>query len=349
MKVKQTLFLIGFLLLAIKPVLAGPQSTTYELKEYGVNSGGTEGSNSTSYSLFGVAGEPDTGKIQSTTYQANNGLIYTIIANVPPAPALTNPSSYYNKLKLVLATGGNPTDTQFAIAISTDNFATDTKYVQSDNTVGAVLGPEDWQTYATWGGASGFNIIGLASSTTYTVKVAAKQGNFTQSPWGPTAQAATVGAQFSLSVSPNSINLGNLTPGTVITSGTAVSVTVSTNGVLGASIYVAGLNTGLLSPRVSYTISSSSNNLTSIAEGYGLRGTTVSQTSGGPMEIIAPYNGAGNNVGVADPNKRLIFDSTNAPVTTGVGSFEIKAKAGSTAPASPDYVDTLTIVASGAF
>ena len=67
------------------------------------------------------------------------------------------------------------------------------------------------------------------------------------------------------------------------------------------------------------------------------------------MEITSPYNGAANNVGIIDTNKRLIFDSTSAPVTTGQGSFELQAKPSSTAPAASDYADTLTIIATGSF
>lgn len=48
---------------------AGPQSTTYELEEYGFGSGGTEGIGTTSpsYTMFGTAGEVDNGKIDSAS------------------------------------------------------------------------------------------------------------------------------------------------------------------------------------------------------------------------------------------------------------------------------------------
>ena len=91
-------------------------------------------------------------------------------ANVPPTPTLTNPASHYDRLKLVLATGGNPSDTKYLIAISDDDFAT-TKYVQADNSLGTSQALTNYQTYATWGGASGFYVLGLAPSTTYKVMV----------------------------------------------------------------------------------------------------------------------------------------------------------------------------------
>lgn len=338
---------------------AGPVSTNYELKDYTFGGGGTQDSDSANYSIFGVLGETEFGQPSSANYKAGEGLVYTLQANVPPAPTFTNPSSFYNKLKIVVGEGGNPSDAKYAIAISTDNFATDTKYVQNDNTVGAALGLEDWQTYASWGGASGINTIGLSPGTTYTVKVAAKRGNYTETGFGPTAQAATVNASltFDIDVSasdtetdpPFSLSIGELTAATVITAGNKIWVDVDTNGTGGANIYVYGANVGLKSTAANYTITAVSNNLAAISEGYGARGSTVAQTSGGPMRKVAPFDGIGDNVGILDSAKRIIFDSTNQPVTAGRVSFEIKAKASNVAKAASDYADTLTVIASATF
>jgi len=68
-------------------------------------------------------------------------------ANVPGAPTFTNPSNYYNKLKIVIKHSSNPTDAQYAIAVSNDNFVSNTKYVQSDTTLGTT---PVWQTYTSW-------------------------------------------------------------------------------------------------------------------------------------------------------------------------------------------------------
>lgn len=181
------LFLISIVSFAL-PVLAGPVSNNYELKEYGFGAGGTENSTSTNYKVLGVAGEVESSKSTSTNYQAGAGLVYTMMANVPPAPAFTNPANYYNKLHLILNTGGNPTDTLFAIAISTDNFASDTKYVQADRTPGSA---PVWQNYSSWGGGTGIDVIGLLPNQAYFVKVAAKQGNFTVGPFGPVSTVST--------------------------------------------------------------------------------------------------------------------------------------------------------------
>lgn len=341
------------------PAYAGPTSTNYELKDYTFGGGGTQDSDSTNYSIFGVAGEIEFGQPGSANYKAGAGLVYTLQADVPPAPTFTNPSSFYNKLKIVINEGGNPSDAKYAIAISTDNFATDTKYVQSDNTVSSTLGLEDWQTYTAWGGATGINIIGLSPNITYTVKVAAKRGNYTETGFGPTAQAATVGSQLSFDIDvastdtetdpPFSVSIGELTVATVITAPNKVWIDVDTNGTGGANVYVYGANAGLTSSATSYTIGAVSNNLAAISEGYGARGSTVAQSSGGPMRKVAPFDGAGDNVGVLDSSKRIIFDSTNQPVTAGRASFELKAKASNVTKAATDYADTLTVIASATF
>jgi hypothetical protein len=338
---------------------AGPTSSTYELKAYSFGSGGTTTDTSSNYNLLGISGEQSGDQSSSSTYKTGSGLVFTQQADVPSAPTFTNPSHYYNKLHLVINTSGNATDATYAIAISTDNFSTDTKYVQSDNTIGTVLGAEDWQTYTAWGSSSGIDIIGLNPGVTYTVKAEAQQGNFTQTGFGPTAQATTENPSLSFDIdvsptdtetaAPYSLSIGDLTAGSVITASDKVWVDVDTNGTAGASVYVQDSNSGLNSTSASYTISALSGNLSSVSEGYGAQGASATQTSGGPLEIVSPYNGASNVVGTLDTTKRIIFDSTAAPVIAGRASFEIKAKASAVTKAAGDYSDTLTLVASAAF
>src|SRR3972149_5623688 len=103
----------GFFLIFVMPA-----STNYQLKDFGFGSGGTGNSTSTNYSINGISGEQSAGNLDGASYDLGSGLIYTNQANVPPAPTFTDPSNYYNKLKIVLDTGSNPSDTKFAIAIS---------------------------------------------------------------------------------------------------------------------------------------------------------------------------------------------------------------------------------------
>lgn len=321
---------------------AGPQSTTYEIKSYDFGSGGIATDSSSTYSLFGNTGQTDGSTLNSTNYSALPGLSYTIMSNTPGAPTVSNNSnSYYNKLNVTLDTASNPTDTVYAIQVVSSG----TQYVQADDTLGAT---PVWQTNNAWG-ASGFTMIGLIPGTSYTVSAAAQQGNFTQSGFGPSTTVSTANPTFSYSLNSNSVTFPQLVPGSVQISTTTVTITMSTNGVAGGTIYGYDTNNGLLSSSTSYTIAATSTNLASAAEGYGLRATTVSQTSGGPMEKITPYDGIGNNVGMLDSSKRAIFDSTGSPVVAGTGTFELQAKAGATAKVASDYADLITIIAAAAF
>ena len=123
--------------LAISLVLfAAPTSTNYTLRTYDIGVGGAS-SSSTNYELHAGTGS-QSGSVQSSaTYSNQSDGKGVVNAAVPPAPSFTNPSNYYDRLRLVLATGGNAADTKYLIAVSTDNFAT-TQYVQTDNGLPAV-------------------------------------------------------------------------------------------------------------------------------------------------------------------------------------------------------------------
>ncbi|MBI5621080.1 hypothetical protein HY949_04820 [Candidatus Gottesmanbacteria bacterium] len=342
----------------LHPAWAGPVSTNYQLKQYGFGSGGSQNSTSTNYATHTTTGETETGKLASTNFKIGAGLSFTLQAEGPPAPTFTNPASYYNKLKLVVNKGGNASDATYAVAISTDNFVSDTKYVQSDMTVGAGLGLEDWMTYTAWGGTTGVNIIGLAQNTTYYVKSVAKKGKYTQTGYGPTASATTVNPSltFDIDVSatdtdtepPFGIQFSDLLAGSVIDSPKKVWVDLATNGESGGKVYIYGQNAGLSSATTSYTIPSATGDLTSASEGFGAQGASATQTTGGPLTMSAPYNGTSNTVGITDTAIRDIFSSTN-PITGGRGSFALKAKSSSVTPASDDYSETLTVIASASF
>lgn len=338
-----------------------PSSSNFKMVNFGFGAGGTATSSSTNYSLFGTLGQVDQGSPSSSNYFLGAGLEYTLQASVPAAPTFTNPSSWYNKLKIVINKGGvDPSDTKYAIAIASGSGTF--QYVQNDNTVGDTLGLEDWQTYSTWGGATGTNIIGLYPSTTYTVKVAAEHGQFyTQFFWSPTATASTTNSTLSFDIDiaptdqstgpPYILDIGQLNPGSVTTATDKVWVSIDTNANTGGVIYVQGANTGLQSSSVSHTISALSTDLApgGVTEGYGVQNNSTTQTSGGPMRSVSPYDGSGENVGILDTAKRTIYDSTGAPVTNGRVSFKIKAKAASTTPAANDYSDTITVLVAGSF
>lgn len=334
-------------------LLVMPASTDFKLKDYGFGSGGVANGTSPNYALSAITGEQSGSGETSPSYQIGPGLFFTNQANVPGAPTFTNPSNYYNKLWIVLDTGSNPSDTKFAIAISADNFAT-TNYVQSDDTVGAILGSEDYQTNATWG-AGGFYVIGLSANTTYKVKVKAMQGKFTETGYGPTATAATVNPTLAFGIRttsqsspPFSINFGSMIPSSINTSPENILISLDTNSAHGGSVYVYGANAGLNSAGTVHKIDSVTGNLGILGEGFGAQGVSATQTTGGPLNIAAIYNAGGDIVGIIDQNVRNIFDTAN-PIGGGSASFALKAKPAATAPPANDYSELLTVIAAGSF
>jgi hypothetical protein len=352
-KKKQYFFGTRWLLLIF---LALPASTSYELKDFGFGSGGGSGT-STNYGITGISGEQSAGKLSGTTYDLGSGMVFTNQANVPSAPSFTNPANYYNKLLVTLVPGENPSDTLYAIAISSDNFVT-TSYVQSDDTVGATLGAEDYQTYTNWGGVSGTLIIGLSANTTYKVKVKAIQGSKTETDYGPVATQSTVGAKLSFDIdvsasdtetaAPFATNLGNLNPGNVTNSTEQIWIDFDTNAENGGRVYIKGANAGLQSVRAGYTISSVSGNLAALQEGFGLQGVSATQSAGGPFTLTPAYSLTSDNVAISDTTVREVFTAPS-PVANGRGRLLLKAKASSVTPAASDYQEVLTIITSASF
>lgn len=330
---------------------AFPASTNYSIKSYEFGGGG--GSlDSASYGLEAILGQVSA-SMSSALYNVRSGLIFAQMSNVPPAPSLTNSSNWYNKLLLIIDVGGNPSDTKFAVAISDDNWVT-TKWVQSDNIVGTTLGIEDYQTYVNWGSGTGENIIGLTSNTTYRVRVKALQGEFTGTDLGPQASAATSAITLSFDIDvastdtnsdpPYNVDFGALTTGSVSTATNKIWVDLSTNAEYGGFVYVYGTNNGLRSSDTNYTITSATANLASAGEGYGLQASNVSG-----LTTTSPYNGSSESVGLVDTTIREILNSSSTPVTNGRASVTLKVRTTSTTPASNDYSDTLTVIASGSF
>jgi len=228
-----------FLYSAPTAFAANPSSATYQLRDYGFGAGGTASSSSDTYRVTGISGQMEGGQPFSDTYKIGGGLVFMLMANVPPAPAFTNPASNYDRLKVVINVGGNPTDATYAIAISTDDFASDTRYVKSDFTIGATLTASDFKDYSTgWNGASGRFITSLLSNTNYYVKVKAKAGNFSESSWGPTASITTSDPSLSFGLDTSSITFSNLNSGNSYTDASKqTTLTTSTNAYNGYIIY----------------------------------------------------------------------------------------------------------------
>lgn len=336
-----------------------PASTNYELHDFGFGSGGGANLDSTNYSITGQTGELSAGnRLEGSTYDLGAGLTFTRQANVPGAPTFTNESTDYNKLHFIIDTGGNPSDTLFAIAISADDFVT-TQYIKNDNTVTDVLTTSDYQTYTNWGGASGEDVIGLLPNTTYKIKVKAWHDAFTETELGPEASASTSNPSLTFDIdisntdqetsAPYTISMGTLPPGVVTTATDKIWIDLATNGDGGGFVYVYSSNAGLKSTATNYTILSSSTNLSSVGEGFGLQADSDSESDGGPLVATAPFDGTSENVGAITTTSQTIFHSSSAPITGGRGSLSVKAKASAQTPAASDYSETITMIASSTF
>ena len=319
-------------------------SNTYKLNSYSIGPGGTNSAASSTYRTQSNAGEIS-GTGNSTTYTEYSGAVQTEQLNVPLAPTLSNGSgTYYNELQFTINPGILPSDTTYAVAVSPNNFVT-TYYVQG---IGILGGTPLYQTYTAWGGSSGSYMTGLSYSSTYEVKVAAMEGFFTNTEFGPYASSTTTSPSISLSISPTSSNLGSLTAGSVITSSTNINASLTTDAESGANVFVYGQYGGLHSPSKGYTIAGVSGNLAALSEGFGLQGVSATQSSGGPLSLVSPYNQSANNVGIDSTVPYRIL-TTPQEVQSGSSVIELQAKSANTDLAASDYQDLLTFTASAAF
>ncbi len=331
-------------ILAIALFASLPAGTNYQLQGYGLGSGGTANSTSSNYAVNGLTGEVSNGSTAGTNYRANNGFNHTIEANVPTV-TLTNPANYYDRLAFTLNNQSNPTDTNFVLQISTDNFVADTThFIQASLTIGTT---KVYQSYSAWGSGSTQTVTGLSRNTTYYLRATAFHLNFTESAYSQAASAATVDVNFSYSLSPSTVDIGNLSAGSVGTS-PSVTMNLDTNADNGGSAWIAGQFGGLKSANANFLISAVTGDLFSLSTGFGIQDTSATQSSGGPLTKVSPYNGSSNNVGIVDTTYRTIF-TTASPVVAGVGTVVGQAKSTSVTPAASDYKEVLTMVGAASF
>jgi hypothetical protein len=332
-----------------------PSTSNYQLNSYGLGSGGTANSTTSTYALEGISGETSGSASSTATYSLKPGFVETQQAQVPTV-TLTNPSNYYDKLKFVLSQQNNPSDALYALQISTSsNFASNINYVKSDNTIGATLALTDYQTYTAWGGASGTTIIGLSSTTTYYIRAKATQGKFTESGYGPSSNAATIGQQMSFCLytvscgSASSVSFSGVVANSIASGSSTIKTYFDTNANSGGKMYVYSANGGLKSTHASnYTIGLSGNqvNLSSASEGFGAQ-STATQTSGSLLPVF-PYDGTPNTVGKLNTTISEIF-TTSGPLVGGLGTTTLMLLTSSSTPSASDYADTLTFIAAAAF
>ncbi len=333
------LFFIIYLLSFI-PASAGPQSTTYDLKAYEFGSGGITGNVSTTYSLFGNTGQVDSSSLNSTTFTAQAGLTYLLLANVPGTPTLAIPANNYDRIKVTLNTSSNPTDATYAIQVSTtSDFSSNNKYVQTDFTLGA---SPVFQSNSTWG-SSGFFVTGLSANTAYYFRAEAEQGKYTQTGFGPSTSQTTGTSTLSFSLDSNSITFSNLNAADSFTDSAKTSVlTTSTNAYSGYTIY--GWETRVLTTANNQTISNygSPNSAPTTWSGTGFGYTTndSSLTGGTANRFVGSKYAGFQTTGPGDPVVDNPGPNLNAEITNEAFTITYRITGNNITPAGT-YTNTI--------
>lgn len=164
---------------------------------------------------------------------------------------------------------------------------------------------------------------------------------------------ASVPSTFSFALSANTDALGTLSTGSVTTSPTPRTATLSTNAKNGWMVWAKDANTGLTSTTASKTIASttpgSNSTLSAGTEGYNT-GITSSQVGGsGTISIAAPFVGTGAGQGGGLDTGLRTLASSNGTADTAVLTIKNNVAINATTPGASDYTDTITIVGAGLF
>lgn len=164
---------------------------------------------------------------------------------------------------------------------------------------------------------------------------------------------AIVPSTFSFALSGSTDALGNLATGSVATSPTPRTATVSTNAKNGWLVWAKDASTGLISATAAKTIASTTpgTNSTLVAgtEGYNT-GITSSQVGGsGSITVATPFVGTGAAQGGGLDTTLRMLASSNGTADTAVLTMKNNAAINATTPAASDYTDTITIIGAGLF
>lgn len=323
-----------FLILTSNAYADLPSSSNYKLQNYSFGAGGTTNSTSSNYGLNGVAGEVEFGQQNSSNFKVGSGLTYMLKANVPGAPTLSIPTNNYDRFLFVLNTSGNPSDTTYALEISTtSDFSSNVNYIKQDGTVGPTLTTADYQTYTGWGGASGTYVTGLTPDVTYYVRAKARQGDFTESEYGPAANITTQDPALTFTINNPAINFNNLNAGNSYTDSTqSDTLTTSTNAINGYIVY--GYETHALIDTAGDTISnySSPNSAPTAWSGIGF-GYTTSDTTLSGAGGVNRFNNGTNYAGFTTSAPGDPIADNTVPVTNDTDTVSYRVTATSSTPA----------------
>ncbi len=278
--------------------------------------------------------------------------------------ALCGGNGCYDKARFEIDTNDNPSDTLYAVQISTDNFSSDIKYIDSSS-----YEPEDYsshnindyRTKSQWE-TDTFNILGLTEGTQYYLRIIALHGDFTQTQEGPEQTATTAGTSSSFDIDiagtggtstetdpPFSITFtgdNSLLAGAgTVTADSLIWMDAETNGSGGFAIVQKGENGGLYSTTHSVQIDSVTGNLDSLDEGFGLQSYYVDYNSSsiGDITTMTNYSGSIANVGIVDTDWNKIYDA-DGPIVEGRMALYVLARASTDKEGATDYDETITFV-----
>jgi hypothetical protein len=164
---------------------------------------------------------------------------------------------------------------------------------------------------------------------------------------------ATVPSTFSFALSGTTDALGTLSTGSVTTSPTPRTATLSTNAKNGWMVWAKDLNTGLNSATASATIASTTpgtnSTLSAGTQGYNT-GITSSQVGGsGTVSIAAPFVGSSAGQGGGLDTSLRTLASSNGTADTAVLTIKNNVAIGNLTAAASDYTDTITVIGAGLF
>lgn len=165
--------------------------------------------------------------------------------------------------------------------------------------------------------------------------------------------SATVPSTFSFALSANTDALGTLATGSVTTSPTPRTATVSTNAKNGWMVWAKDANTGLLSTSASSTIASttpgSNSTLVAGTAGYNTGITSTQAGGSGTISIAAPFVGSSAGQGGGLDTSLRSLASSNGTADTAVLTIKNNAAISPTTAAASDYSDTITVIGAGLF
>lgn len=279
--------------------------------------------------------------------------------------AICGPSGCYNKARFEIDTNDNPTDTLYAVMISTDNFVSDKRYIDGNNfwpetitthNLNDFLTKVDWET-------EDFNIQGLQTNTLYYIRIMALHGDFTQTEVGPIASATTSAGSvfFDIDIEDqNGVSAETAPPHSIsftgayeliggsaaITAEDRVWLDAGTNSQGGFAVVVRGVNGGLKSNTTGQTIVSATADLNVTSDGFGIQSEYINQDSYsylGTISATSDYSGSGNNVGIIGTTSTKVYEAST-PVFNGRMALKVIAKPGTDKTAATDYQETIYFI-----